>query len=320
MNTKPKKQRRDAIYNRIAKMLTENTGRHFLDSGGAYGRNWERNQGRNFDKEPAFTFSAYSESDFEPSFNIYHYLTSVLSVTPDSEKLNRKLSKKLKSEGSDKYAIEIMQEFIKEHTSDDVVHTYSHEIVNTYNFDNILSQVIQYGLLETDNGNFMILQIHGGCDVRGGYTDPQVFELTGDEYDHIFLMTDFSATCDGPNGQTLRFFADGGYFKQSTQDEDGSGLTFEEATFFEDGQFYSKFTGNCVEWGNYLFGTESKPPIETLPAVVKYVQNNYATANSIEDLRTGALMQFEDVNETFLNSIVNKTINEIESHTLKMAL
>lgn len=25
-------------------MLTENTGRHMLDSGGAYGRNWERNR------------------------------------------------------------------------------------------------------------------------------------------------------------------------------------------------------------------------------------------------------------------------------------
>ena len=28
----------------IYKMLTENTGVHMLDSGGAYGRNWERNQ------------------------------------------------------------------------------------------------------------------------------------------------------------------------------------------------------------------------------------------------------------------------------------
>lgn len=28
----------------IYEMLTENTGRHMLDSGGAYGRNWERNQ------------------------------------------------------------------------------------------------------------------------------------------------------------------------------------------------------------------------------------------------------------------------------------
>jgi len=30
----------------LAGMFTENTGRHMLDSGGAYGRNWEHNQGR----------------------------------------------------------------------------------------------------------------------------------------------------------------------------------------------------------------------------------------------------------------------------------
>lgn len=31
--------------NLICEMLTENTGKHFLDSGGANGRNWQRNQG-----------------------------------------------------------------------------------------------------------------------------------------------------------------------------------------------------------------------------------------------------------------------------------
>ena len=28
----------------VYSMITENTGRHMLDSGGAYGRHWERNQ------------------------------------------------------------------------------------------------------------------------------------------------------------------------------------------------------------------------------------------------------------------------------------
>ena len=37
----------------IISMLKENTGAHFLDSGGAYGRNWERNQARDFESEPA---------------------------------------------------------------------------------------------------------------------------------------------------------------------------------------------------------------------------------------------------------------------------
>ena len=28
----------------VFELITENTGQHFLDSGGAYGRHWERNQ------------------------------------------------------------------------------------------------------------------------------------------------------------------------------------------------------------------------------------------------------------------------------------
>ena len=32
--------------------LLENTGRHFMDSGGAYGRAWQENQGRDFASEP----------------------------------------------------------------------------------------------------------------------------------------------------------------------------------------------------------------------------------------------------------------------------
>ena len=37
------------IENVIASMMTENTGTHFLDSGGAYGRNWQRNKGLTVD-------------------------------------------------------------------------------------------------------------------------------------------------------------------------------------------------------------------------------------------------------------------------------
>jgi len=46
---------KEIIYN----MLTENTGRHMLDSGGAYGRNWERNQVKtieDFENEPEETY------------------------------------------------------------------------------------------------------------------------------------------------------------------------------------------------------------------------------------------------------------------------
>ena len=37
------------IEQTIFEMITENTGSHMLDSGGAYGRNWQRNQGKTID-------------------------------------------------------------------------------------------------------------------------------------------------------------------------------------------------------------------------------------------------------------------------------
>ncbi len=37
----------------LAGMLREDTGKSLLDSGGAYGRNYERNQKRAFEKQPA---------------------------------------------------------------------------------------------------------------------------------------------------------------------------------------------------------------------------------------------------------------------------
>jgi hypothetical protein len=47
--------------------------------------------------------------------------------------------------------------------------------VNTYNEANLLSQTLLFNYFELEKEGYVVLQIHGGCDVRGGYTDPQVF-------------------------------------------------------------------------------------------------------------------------------------------------
>ena len=52
---------------------------------------------------------------------------------------------------------------------------------NTYNGECILSQTLQYISCTIDNECIIILQVHGGCDVRGGYTEPRVFD-GGDEF------------------------------------------------------------------------------------------------------------------------------------------
>jgi hypothetical protein len=53
---------------------------------------------------------------------------------------------------------------------------------NTYNGDCDLSQVLQGAWLEDAEGDtYLLLQIHGGCDVRGGYTDAKLFKTQYNE-------------------------------------------------------------------------------------------------------------------------------------------
>ncbi len=54
---------------KIAEMLKENTGRHMLDSGGAYGRHWERNQDKTFEDEPA-TILNFEEEHIKITHNL----------------------------------------------------------------------------------------------------------------------------------------------------------------------------------------------------------------------------------------------------------
>ena len=50
---------------------------------------------------------------------------------------------------------------------------------NTYNYENNLSQVLLFRVFVINNEPYVLLQIHGGCDVRGGYTDIKCFKLEG---------------------------------------------------------------------------------------------------------------------------------------------
>lgn len=156
----------------LIEMLTENTGCNMLDSGGAYGRNWERNQGRNFLAMPATTLEVNEydgRGEFMVTHNVFHWLRE--RVTYDA-KLDARFKRFAnKPSNADKHWLELAEEFA------DSVGDGNTQTVNTYNGDDLLSQTLQYTTFETDNGYFILLQIHGGCDVRGGYTAPRVFQV-----------------------------------------------------------------------------------------------------------------------------------------------
>jgi hypothetical protein len=174
----------------IAKMLTTNTGTHMLDSGGVYGRNWERNQGRDFEAEASGTleFRVYNGSpEIDATLSVYHWLSDRLEY---DAKLDRRFYRwaTRPSRADDPWLVSA-EEFVKhlaDHDGREVTGLYGDGdpfTINTYNGEDMLSQTIQYVYFEMDGDPYVLLQIHGGCDVRGGYTRPYAFQVPGDGAD-----------------------------------------------------------------------------------------------------------------------------------------
>ena len=68
-------------------------------------------------------------------------------------------------------------------------------MINTYNYESVLSQTIQFIMFSDGYDNiYVCLQIHNGCDVRAGYTLPKIFYVENPEY-FITGTTDALITC-----------------------------------------------------------------------------------------------------------------------------
>lgn len=169
-----------ALDDVIAGMLTENTGRSILDSGGIYGRNWEQNQGKSaetFRAQPAATLEIYSwerdgvtRYDVSPTVNIFHLLHHALDLDKYCREFN---ALEVGNWNGDYYGTDWNQcEWLTERGFTAVGDGF-----NTYNWASNHSQILQGQELERDGERYILLQIHGGCDARGGYTDAKLFTL-----------------------------------------------------------------------------------------------------------------------------------------------
>lgn len=176
---KPTKQQK-LIY----KMLTENTGIHFLDSGFSNGRMWQRNQKKtiqDFINEEEETYF-FDGRNLERTVSVFHYL-SCLELDDICDEFNRRNNNPKDWEGelpsinnSEIYGVsKRAANWLTENYPVDVEYT-----VNTYNHDSDLSQILQYSKIEIwldgQNETYFLIQIHGGADARGGYTDAKLFK------------------------------------------------------------------------------------------------------------------------------------------------
>lgn len=170
--------KRKTIEQTILEMLKKNTGSHMLDSGGAYGRNWQRNEKLTIaalKKQPSATLEIRKCDDgsieCSPTVSVYHKLVDTLSLDDLCHAFN---SMEVPDWDSEIYGVSAEGEsWIKSHFE------IEGEAFNTYNWESNLSQVLQgQALKHTETGDdYILIQIHGGCDVRGGYTDAKLFKI-----------------------------------------------------------------------------------------------------------------------------------------------
>ena len=209
-NTITKQTVEDTIY----AMLTESTGSHFLDSGGAYGRHWQRNQLKSledFKNAPAVIW----EGDYY-IISVFHYLLKCggLELDPLCHEFN---SMDVEDWDGEFYGVsKAGQQWLdaNDFTSD--------RSWNTYNHESSLSQVLQGTELERDGEKYLLLQIHQGCDVRGGYTDAKLFKL-----EHGYMGGEDVYGCViRPDGETIS--VDSCYNGYSLTDENGNAVEIGE--------------------------------------------------------------------------------------------
>jgi len=168
----------------ITAMLKENTGKNFLDSGGSTNRHWQRNQlVEDFSATEPVTWelNTYNgETELLVTLNVYHYLMD-LSLDDRCVAFNSLQD----SDGGDWVAnsdfygmtesgVDYLAE-LQEFNEFEIGRTF-----NTYNDENILSQTLQGTFIDIDDEKYVLLQVHGGADVRGGYTTSKLFNLGGE--------------------------------------------------------------------------------------------------------------------------------------------
>jgi len=199
----------EQVNKTIITMLQENTGKHFLDSGGIYGRHWERNERTTFESETPVTYEIWQD-EVEYTISVYHYLINAgLSFDTVCNEFNR-LQDQSENWDADTECYGVSSEAwdYLESQFDATVEN----VFNTYNGDSNLSQVLQGAYLDIDQDKYVLIQVHGGCDVRGGYTDAKLFKL--DNWDEYLPSENVYGEIDGIQVDNMH----NGY---SLTDEDG---------------------------------------------------------------------------------------------------
>ena len=180
----------------IDKILKEPIAKHMLDSGGAYGYRFEKNQSEGYPKGmipvEEYTDKDSQERTLDVTIPVYDLLTYNLERDEDAIAKEQQLMKKLEKLDINPYHIFEVVEVVKEKFQEGMM---AIDYINTYNFEEYISQTIQFCPFMSDDEDYIILQVHNGCDVRSGYTEPKVFKVNDLMY-FISGLNDRRCECD----------------------------------------------------------------------------------------------------------------------------
>ena len=195
----------------VFSMLTENTGTHMCDSGGDNGRMWQRNANKclaDFENEPQELYQ------YDPKYNeihrtvsVFHYLTNNLEVDNIAFNFNelntnaKDWEADCKEDNASLYGVSVNAwEYLTLMMPTEEEEYFDVEVQrswNTYNGDSDLSQILQGANLTINEEHYILIQIHGGADARGGYTDAKLFKC-GDYMDGMIheYLREYTDSCE----------------------------------------------------------------------------------------------------------------------------
>ena len=172
----------------IAEMMTENTGRSILDSGGQNGRGWQQAQKAVGEKSAVDYYKETPEVTMEVSGNdtdgytldyftisTFHWLVQSADYCPTMQRRFDLWLAISQGESFGTGTLSEMQEFAE--LVADGSHYEKPMVVNTYNHENDLSDIVQYVQFRYDDMDYALIQIHRGADARGGYTYAKAFQV-----------------------------------------------------------------------------------------------------------------------------------------------
>lgn len=185
----------------FAAACRENTGRHVLDSGSAYGRHWEQPAIDVSPEAPEVTVSLYGNgADGKPvsvsaCVETAHLLAGAFTLDRRVQRIFDRWAARKTNADLDWFAAG--DKFCRE-----VLRLNCHARDNVYNGENDLSQVYVW---EVWTGNeresdwiyaddpLTVLYVHTGCDVRGGYGRPLFCRSNGEFAVPVDLCAEFRA-------------------------------------------------------------------------------------------------------------------------------